>query len=467
MMKRRILIFLCSILATAASALLAVAVISTYYYKDVFTFGTWINGNYCTGMSSEQVSDLLLQQYNYPSIQVRLLKEEPQELDYQEYGVRVDYSGVIDDLLIQNNGWAWLKRGNIFKNFEVEPDYQYDLDFMKQKLLSQEWLNENIYDASKTVSIVKTLEDGFILVDETQDLLLQAKAVEKIANSIVNQLAYVDLQEDCYMNVPYSDKMLATMEKWKGIDAFQNFEFVYDFGDRKETIDRGVVSDWIMLDEEGYIVYDEDNLPVLDETMIEEYVAYLGSVYNTVGMERDFQTTRGDIVKVSGGAYGNEIDLKTELKYLKDAFLKKEKEFRTPEYLSEAFVKGSDDIGKTYIEIDMGNQMMYYYENGDLKLDTPVVTGNMKRNWGTPATVCYVYYKQKNRVLRGANYATPVKYWMAVHGNIGIHDASWRKEFGGDIYLTDGSHGCINTPLEKVKELYDMVEMGTPVIMFY
>lgn len=77
------------------------------------------------------------------------------------------------------------------------------------------------------------------------------------------------------------------------------------------------------------------------------------------------------------------------------------------------------------------------------------------------------YFKQKNRVLRGANYATPVKYWMAVDGRIGIHDASWRKEFGGDIYLTDGSHGCINTPLEKVQELYDMVEIGTPVIMFY
>lgn len=467
MMKRRILIFLCSILAVAASVLLAVTVLTTYYYKNVFTFGTWINGNYCTGMSSEQVSNLLLQQHTYPNIQVQLLKQELQSLDYQEYGVRADYKGVVDDLLMQNTGWAWLKRGNIFKSFEIEPDYQYDLDIMKQKLLSQGWLNENIYDESKTVSIVKTLEDGFILVDETQDLLLQSKAVEIISDSIVKELTYVDLREDCYTDIPYNEKMLATLEKWKGIDSFQDFEFVYDFGDQKEIVNRGVVSDWIMLDEEGYVVYDENNLPVLDEAMIEEYVAYLGSVYNTVGMERSFQTTRGDIVKVSGGAYGNEIDSKTELKYLKDAFLQKKKEVRIPEYLSEAFVKGADDIGKTYIEIDMSNQMMYYYKNGELKLNTPIVTGNMKRNWDTPATVCYVYYKQRNRVLRGANYATPVKYWMAVHGNIGIHDASWRKEFGGDIYLTDGSHGCINTPLEEVKELYDMVEIGTPVIMFY
>ena len=88
MMKRRILIFLCSILAVAASVLLAVTVLTTYYYKNVFTFGTWINGNYCTGMSSEQVSNLLLQQHTYPNIQVQLLKQELQSLDYQEYGVR-------------------------------------------------------------------------------------------------------------------------------------------------------------------------------------------------------------------------------------------------------------------------------------------------------------------------------------------------------------------------------------------
>lgn len=466
-MKRRILVFLCSILAVTASILLAVTVLSTYYYNDVFTFGTWINGNYCTGMSSDQVSELLLQQYTYPSVRIRLLDEETKELDYREYGAVADYSCTVEELLAKNTGWAWLKRGNIFKSFEVEPSYQFDKEAMKQKLLSQEWLNENTYDDTKTVSIVKTLEDGFILVDETQDLLLQEKAIEKIMNSIVNQLTEIDLQEDCYADIEYNDKMRETLEKWKGIEAFQDFVFIYDFGDRKEIINKGVVSNWIMLNEEGYIVYDENNLPILDESMIEEYVAYLGSVYNTVGMERNFQSTRGDIVKVSGGAYGNELDLKTELKYLKEAFLLKKREVRTPEYISEAFVKGTDDIGNTYIEIDMGNQMMYYYKNGKLKLDTPIVTGNMRRNWDTPATVCYVYYKQRNRVLRGPGYASPVKYWMPVHGNIGIHDASWRKEFGGDIYLTDGSHGCINTPSEKMKELYEMVEIGTPVIMFY
>ena len=145
----------------------------------------------------------------------------------------------------------------------------------------------------------------------------------------------------------------------------------------------------------------------------------------------------------------------------------KRKEIREPVYIQEAWQKGLNDIGDTYIEIDMGRQQLYYYVDGELVLDTPIVTGNVKRGRNTPAMVCYIYAKQKNRVLRGPGYASPVKFWMPVKGGIGIHDARWRDEFGGDIYLTDGSHGCINLPLEKAEHLYGLAEIGTPVVMFY
>ena len=115
----------------------------------------------------------------------------------------------------------------------------------------------------------------------------------------------------------------------------------------------------------------------------------------------------------------------------------------------------------------MTKQVMYYYKDGICLVETDIVTGNVARNMETPARVCYVYAKQRNRTLRGPNYAAFVNYWMPVNGNIRIHDAKWRDEFGGDIYLTDGSHGCINTPYDKMKILYENVEIGTPVIMFY
>ena len=167
--------------------------------------------------------------------------------------------------------------------------------------------------------------------------------------------------------------------------------------------------------------------------------------------------------------YGTKLDTEAEKEYLVKALGEErtQEELHIPAYKQEGFVRGLDDIGDTYIEVDMTGQHMYYYVDGELKLDTDVVTGNTGRRMGTPEGINYVYNKQRNRVLRGADYATPVKYWMPVKGAVGIHDAGWRKEFGGEIYKRNGSHGCINTPPDIMAELYDMVEIGTPVIMFY
>ena len=148
-------------------------------------------------------------------------------------------------------------------------------------------------------------------------------------------------------------------------------------------------------------------------------------------------------------------------------FLDKREEEHFPEYSQRAWGTGDDDIGDTYIEVDLTEQKMYYYVQGKKVIETPVVTGCTGKGNGTPAKACYIYFKQKNRVLRGEDYATPVDYWMAVYGNIGIHDATWRRKFGGTIYKYSGSHGCVNTPYKEVQKLYELAEEGTPVMIFY
>ena len=46
--------------------------------------------------------------------------------------------------------------------------------------------------------------------------------------------------------------------------------------------------------------------------------------------------------------------------------------------------QGKDDIGPTYIEVDMTEQKMYYYVDGVLKIETEVVTGiNEPWTWNT------------------------------------------------------------------------------------
>lgn len=473
-MKKYIIRCIGMIFAVAALFAAAVIALNEIYYKDTFPMGVWINGIYCTGMTPEEVTDRLdstVGKTAFQSVKVHTIDGKVHVIRPDEYGTSASYQTAVDALYRKSKGYFWLA-DFAGREYHIEPEYSYDMAVMKARLERLDWLGERLYNPANSVSIVKSALDGYILVDETKDLLLKDSAVELICDGIVNQLTDIDLSTDenkkqCYRSIPYTAEMKDTLAKWQGIQEFQSFRMTYVFGDRLETIDENVVSDWMALDNNGQIVFDDGNKPVLDESLIEEYVAYLSATYDTVGIEREFQATSGRCVKISGGSYGNAIDTEKEYAFLRNAFLNGESGTRVPEYRAEVWEKGEDDIGSTYIEIDMGAQHMYYYKDGEIVIDTPVVTGNLSRGWDTPSKVCYVYFKQRNRVLRGRNYATPVKYWMAVDGNIGIHDATWRKEFGGDIYLTDGSHGCINTPLEIMSEMYDVVEKGTPVILFY
>lgn len=125
----------------------------------------------------------------------------------------------------------------------------------------------------------------------------------------------------------------------------------------------------------------------------------------------------------------------------------------------------ADEVGDTCIEIDISSQKMWYYIDGEIFVATDVVTGNYGTS-DTPTGTYYINNKATDVTLVGSDYVSYVDYWMAfIGGSYGIHDASWRDEFGGTIYKGDGSHGCVNTPYSAVKKIYNNVSVGTPVVI--
>ena len=95
------------------------------------------------------------------------------------------------------------------------------------------------------------------------------------------------------------------------------------------------------------------------------------------------------------------------------------------------------------------------------------MSGNAAKGWSTPAGAYSITYKQRNATLKGQGYATPVSYWMPFNGGIGLHDANWRKTFGGTIYKTNGSHGCVNLPPAVAKTIYENISAGDPVLCYH
>lgn len=282
----------------------------------------------------------------------------------------------------------------------------------------------------------------------TEDYLIGDKAAAVFSSSINykpdSQLSNIEQQVDKIQ---------------KQINDFAIANIEYNFISSTEVINKELITKWLIVEEDRV---------VLDEEKVREYVEELAQRYNTVGMERQFVDSHGKTVTVSGGPYGWEIDCDKETKELIELINSGNNvEDREPIYKQRAITRGINDIGNTYVEINMSEQKMWFYKEGELIVSTNIVTGNTTRGNGTPSVVGYIHNKARNINLVGEGYVAFVRYWMKVYGSIGIHDASWRNKFGGTIYTTNGSHGCINTPYDMVKLIYENIEIGTPVIIFY
>ena len=114
----------------------------------------------------------------------------------------------------------------------------------------------------------------------------------------------------------------------------------------------------------------------------------------------------------------------------------------------------------------MTTQHMWFYKNGALIVDGDVVTGDVSKKYSTPTGVYKLKYKIKDTKLKGEGYNVPVNCFLPFNGGIGIHGAWWRKTFGGNIYLNEGSHGCINAPDSLAITIYNNIDANTPVICY-
>lgn len=438
-----------------------------YYYADGFSYNTWINGIYCTGKSVNEVNDELLKQYDYAGLTITDSDGKSYTIPAEAVNLTFDFNEVLELYLEKQNPVLWIDNllGEAGEK-RLEPKTVYDKEAY-DKIVNGFSFMHGKADEERIVKVLKG-DQGYYLVNERTHVLNQQKTREQIKEAFESFTDTLDLEgAGCYEDLVLTPEMKEELALWEKLSAYQDCGIVYRFGDETYAVDAKVVCDFIKTDEEGNFLYDEWGNLCTDEEKVYAFVDWLADEYDTVGKARQFHATRGEIVTVEGGIYGNKIDRKAEKEYLLEAFLDKRREEHEPVYEQMALKQGKDDIGDTYIEVDMTEQMMYFYENGEQKIATPVVTGNTGLRRGTPQGTNYVYSKERNRVLRGPGYASPVKYWMPVKGGVGIHDSSWRSRYGGTIYKTDGSHGCINTPLDEVVKLYDMVEIGTPCVMFY
>lgn len=444
------------------------------YYKNGFSIRTYINGVYCTGKSVEEVNEELNDEYIYLGLKVQL-NNTSFYIDADEIQYEYDYRDPLTHYLDQQNPYLWIENlvgeGNDYK---LLPRICYDEDALEE-VIKDGLQNEDIPTDHSVV--LQSGENGFYLTDTKKNILDEEKLKEAIQKALEEGRYSIDPDADgFYYDIPYTAEEEELLAFYDQLEEYQTRYVKYHLGDEEEIMGAGdlartlvcytdfltpqtkLADDYLerYFSKDGHLLVEEDEVDALLEERFAPYNTYKNHV---------FTTHDGREVTIRGGSYGNLIQMKKEKKQLME-FLSSDSYLydSEPEYSREVSRKGKNDIGDTYIEVDIGQQKMFYYRDGQLYLETDVVTGI---NHATREEVCCVYAKQKNRVLRGPGYASPVKYWMPVSGGIGIHDASWRSEYGGEIYKTNGSHGCINTPLDIVEKMFEVVEIGTPCILYY
>lgn len=322
-------------------------------------------------------------------------------------------------------------------------------------------VHNNDRSEAKNAFIALNDQGVYQLQDEVYGQQVSAVSLEKAIITKLEEGAHQLELSEAYIQPEVNtenEQLLALQTK---LDQMQNVPITLNLEGEKITVPKETVASWITV---------ENQEPSVDTVLVEDYLLELNRQYSGLFQQREFESTYQGTVMIEPGTYGWYIDRFAEAEAIADDILAAREVDREP-IIGGTGYGWEEDIGSSYVEVDIYNQMMTIYYEGEIVLQTAVVTGTPGTNT-VPGTY-QVWNKENDTTLLGYNpvtekdYEQPVDYWIAFDDQAqGIHDANWQGSFGGDAYLTNGSLGCINTPPGVMPQVFELVYHGMPVIVF-
>lgn len=466
------------VLITIVAIIVAMAVIagiltisytnSEDYTSDTFPKGITINGLDCSGLTYDEADEALTDEWNSRAIVVKGKLDNKLD-EYSDFGC----SYKIDNQL------AKVKKNHLIA---AAINHYVHLPFTAQIAMKVDKCGE---DFAEEVKSSKFLSEGTIV--ETKDAYVDLNDSEfpiipEVYGNKTDANAYLDdiliaissgnfifeFDENAYRSMPKvkaDDKELLKYQKF--CQKYLKQKISYNLGDESFTLSATELNALMKDDCSG----DPDPDAILN------YVNELKTKYDMPDGEKSFTSLTGKTCKVKDGYNVWVIDALEESSQLQKDIESRKDIDRAPVFSQKGNGKYSRevDIGDTYVDVDITEQHVVYFENGKQKFETDCVTGCWAAGHSTPTGVFDIKSKGRNITLKSGGkkkdpgyYESFVSYWMPFLGNnYGLHDASWRQSFGGEIYKYGGSHGCVNLPTSAAPTLYKLVSVGTIVIIHY
>ncbi|MCB2358163.1 L,D-transpeptidase family protein [Clostridium estertheticum] len=429
------------------------------FFMNHFYFGSVIN---CINVSCESVEDVNKQmttEINRYRINIKERGGKNEQIKADEIGLKYNSDGKFNELKDRQNPYKWISSFFNIEDSKMIEGVKYDKNLLKKRVDKLTCFNSDNIIEPKNPSL-KYTGNGYVIVREVSGNKVNKDILyDNVTGAILKEKNAINLESiNCYVKPSYTLNSPKVIEAKNKLNKYVFSKITYTFGGNKELLDGSEINKWLTVDKKFEVTFNEKE--------VEKYIDALSQNYSTIGKNRNFVTSSGNTIKIGGGDYGWSINSVKETQALISIIKEGKTISKEPAYIQTALAHGKNDIGDTYVEIDLKAQHLWFYKNGSLIVQGDIVTGNISSNYGTPDGIYRLKYKEKNATLVGQGYASPVDFWMPFNGGIGIHDASWRSVFGGKIYRSNGSHGCINSPYYLAKAIFDNIEAGSPVVCY-
>ncbi len=435
-------------------------------YKERFLEGTIINGIHAGNMTADEVEERIRSRVENYHLALHFPDGSIEYLSMEDMGFRYTSDHTVSKLLQDQNGYAWAE-GILGKttHFTASEAWSFDEKKLKAAIEALPEMDEKRQEAPVNAHMQMGENQRLMIVPESDGSRINGKVLLEAASKAVREgrtdLIVEETGACSKAKVRANDPELVMAVS--DLNTYLDTTITYEMYDgTKLVLDGSKLSRWLKEKKDGSYSLDEETLWEKCRAYVEKIAKKYEDVHDSLAFESSWQGT----VYFDISPYGHSIDTEAETRKLYGEILSRRSDDRAPVYSLNRTVDPT--FGGTYVEVDIDAQHAFYYEEGELVWDSACVTGTATDySRATPTGIYDIYDKERNRMLvgEGNSYQSFVNFWMPFNEGVGLHDASWRGSFGGDIYLYSGSHGCVNLPYSSAASLYEMVEIGTPVLV--
>ncbi len=429
------------------------------YFQTHFLPGTRINGVPCGMSTKQQAYDKLMDDLNKYTF---IVKSEEGDLPIkgEEVGLEYKDNGEIDKILRGQSLNDWFLRLDEKKNFNAMERSLND-EMLEKTIASLKCMNPTKPRVSENASVIYNEKKGEYEIQEGKrgNHVSARYLAMDTKDAMLNGEESIDLSiGKYYYPGKYTSKSKEVIEAKKKADKFAGAVIHYKYNGKELKVSKKQISKFIEIDEAYKVSVNKDAvIKYIRKQVQDKFSGDSIHVINSPGSGK---------IYVSNGDGSKAVDDKAEQEQMIKDIESGKSVTREPAFVSNYLYSENGSIVKDdYVDINISKQTVYVVINGKKVLETACVTGNESAGRGTPRGIYKIAYKTRNHTM--VKYNSFVYYWMPydTRYGIGLHDATWRSSFGGNIYQYDGSHACINLPYEKAKEIYDIVYAGIPVIV--